>query len=460
MVFGHYSIPIHTIAPNQIPPQLNPGPGLKYQLLIRVAHVMWIPLFPFEKTWAISTGSEKYKVNRELSHRLDSQFGRKATPWYGFAGPLLLVGGIILFSITDYFEGRARKERYAANLVTQLSEKRDKINNPQTNDYYLLATRDANNRSKQTTLKVESTTADSIKFAVPATSRTVNWGSVGTKVGYFKNENAFIVPATVAKADLLRIVDEEEAQPNAYAYSSISNLLDGAKLKIRGIDRVEEENVVINYEDELAEDEVKEAFLTYMNSQHNIDSSLLLIDSASIAYFDNILNLAKSEDSKKAKEFVYNAPYPDITYKFMMYTLYSYIPTTAKSPNESAEAEMKDYGFYLKLLDLGLWLIDFNKAVLGKTTINKVSFSSSDKANIFLSAPSNSLTRSTKIHFQVEMNKENGAWKVNIPSSLSYTQKQINIGISYRGGKEYREMVVDEIKQLESSTEVAQEWIY
>jgi hypothetical protein len=372
----------------------------------------------------------------------------------------LLVGGIILFSITDYFEGRARKERYAANLVTQLSEKRDKINNPQTNDYYLLATRDANNRSKQTTLKVESTTADSIKFAVPATSRTVNWGSVGTKVGYFKNENAFIVPATVAKADLLRIVDEEEAQPNAYAYSSISNLLDGAKLKIRGIDRVEEENVVINYEDELAEDEVKEAFLTYMNSQHNIDSSLLLIDSASIAYFDNILNLAKSEDSKKAKEFVYNAPYPDITYKFMMYTLYSYIPTTAKSPNESAEAEMKDYGFYLKLLDLGLWLIDFNKAVLGKTTINKVSFSSSDKANIFLSAPSNSLTRSTKIHFQVEMNKENGAWKVNIPSSLSYTQKQINIGISYRGGKEYREMVVDEIKQLESSTEVAQEWIY
>ena len=469
MVFGHYSIPIKTVEGREIPPQLSPGPGAKYQLIIRVFHIMWIPIFPFAKMWVLSRDGNKYELDARYRKNLDRAFGRRSTPWYAFAGPILifgfpLIGGIgaLLFGgLGDSFTRSNKKVPYTATIEKQLNEKRDKINNPSSDDYYWITYLDADNRTASTTLKVDRFTADSILFSVPTTTNQISWSSDAYKVGYFVNENAFVKPLMLAKADLLSSIDEQEADPNAKYYFPISGLLDDARLNISTIKRIEKSAVNPIFKDELIEPDVRAAFNTFMDKQTNIDSSLLLIDSSSIAYFDQILELAQADNSEKAIDFAKTSAYPEITYKFMLYTILSYLRTDEETQKLSKAEKRQNHAFYLKLLDLGLWLLDFDRAVIGKTNIRQITFSSSTEAQISLTAPSNSLTRVQNISFTVDMVYENDEWKVNVPSTLSYTRKQIGIGIQgYDKQKVYREMVRDDLKKLDEKIVVPSEWVY
>jgi hypothetical protein len=78
-----------------------------------------------------------------------------------------------------------------------------------------------------------------------------------------------------------------------------------------------------------------------------------------------------------------------------------------------------------------------------------------------LTAPSNNLDRQQTIYFQTIFNKEGEDWKINIPSTFSYTEKQIEQGVhGSNRNKQYRKMVRDEILKLDSLKTVATEWNY
>jgi len=112
--------------------------------------------------------------------------------------------------------------------------------------------------------------------------------------------------------------------------------------------------------------------------------------------------------------------------------------------------DMKGYLFFLSLTDRSFLTIDGERAKQMK--IVEVSIPSANTANVKVSAPSNILKSEKTVQFNVKMSKEDGGWKVNVPSTYSYTTAQVlsSAGIGNMGAymRQFREMIITDLENM------------
>ena len=70
------------------------------------------------------------------------------------------------------------------------------------------------------------------------------------------------------------------------------------------------------------------------------------------------------------------------------------------------------------------------------------------------------LNQQTNINFNIELNKEGGEWKINIPSTLGYTNRQISIGTQGSAGHAFQNIVTEEIRELNDGVDVPSDWLF
>ena len=139
IVFGWNHFRIKTFDPVELGLTQQTDPNLKIEVRQHYFHLFWIPFFSLGKKWAIRKNNELYEMPVVLKSTISSRNDIKVrTPWFTFAGPLLLsvlgFGFLVNEQVEKYRWGQNQKKQFAAEYAHNIGLFRK----PSPDDYYLL----------------------------------------------------------------------------------------------------------------------------------------------------------------------------------------------------------------------------------------------------------------------------------------------------------------------------------
>jgi len=207
IVFGHNSFLLNECKPSQ----LGMAPDLDAVYTIerrqRYAHLFWIPVFGIGKIWALRKRSDNnlYVPNAELERALNALPFADKTPWYTFAFLFLIMGGGLIFFISETvsdFQSKRRQEQYLQEKNQSLTKA---INAPQPYHYY-----DMKQSGEHVYLKVVKSDQNNIT-CLYSKKQDPNYSD-------YRILEAFVVDSVnrtfdtvkIAKADFLKAINEKD----------------------------------------------------------------------------------------------------------------------------------------------------------------------------------------------------------------------------------------------------------
>lgn len=139
IVFGWNHFRIRTFDPVELGLTQQTDPGLKIEVRQHYFHLFWIPFFSLGKKWAIRKNNELYEMPGMLKSTIKSRDDIKVrTPWYTYAGPLLIAlagsGYMVNEKVEAYQWDKAREQRF----MTEYQQNISLFRKPSPDDYYLL----------------------------------------------------------------------------------------------------------------------------------------------------------------------------------------------------------------------------------------------------------------------------------------------------------------------------------
>jgi hypothetical protein len=102
-------------------------------------HLFWIPFFAIGKKWVIKRNNKLYELPIEYEAYLDSHAFKVRTPWYAFAGPLLLIFGVIVGNIVSVIDEKIEHGKSEARFEKEMDVLHQKFVMAKTSDYFKLA---------------------------------------------------------------------------------------------------------------------------------------------------------------------------------------------------------------------------------------------------------------------------------------------------------------------------------
>ncbi len=445
MVFGYYHITLRT-AERGIIPEVDNIPGARIVEKVKVGHMLWIPFFPLGRVWLIENQGNMYGLAPQAAALLNAKQGKSSNPWYSWLGLIAIPVLFCLFSINQFFADKARTKRNKEYFEQKLADRMDKIDQPNTSDIFFFKDR----QYKKVGLKVNYANTDSIYFLAPLDNENKNWGRKNWAAGYFSSDNP-TKEVAFAKSDLKKTFQTNQNE-NFYKKGIMA-----PEIPLNGLiqlDRIERiaEGDKIPVISEVETEKIKLAFTHFIEHSTNLDSLLVLIDQESHTFYNNILDQAAKKDTEIVNMIKNERKINNCLYELMLYTKYVYLHSTNKSKDKSTGTALKkDYMFFLKLLERGLLTLENER--LKNILLNTVTIPEKGIAKLSLRAPSNMLVTKQKINFQVTMKKEDGRWKMNLPSAYSYSERQITGSIMMRSSttsKQWREMVRNSVTEAAS----------
>ncbi|MFM9985160.1 MAG: hypothetical protein ACKVOK_08010 [Flavobacteriales bacterium] len=134
IVYGTGSYSLKTFTSSDL--NLNPlhYDGHRFKIVQRYAHLFWIPLFPIGREYVmlIPGRSEKYHAPFDVAETMKQRPFPKANALLAFAIPLLLVGGLVLFSVGSSISSSMSQSRYEASMKSRKEEMAALLANPET----------------------------------------------------------------------------------------------------------------------------------------------------------------------------------------------------------------------------------------------------------------------------------------------------------------------------------------
>ena len=449
MVFGYYTVPIKTVHADQLPAEIPVEAGSHFECGLKLAHIIFIPIFPIEKKWLLKRHGDAYEVTPEAEQLFNTLYGKPKTPWYSFSGLILVAIALLYFAVQDVIKDRKRSA-YMKEAKKQIqNEKMKSFENPIASDFYALESA----QGQYYGVKVDSTTEDKVWVSYVANDNGYGLNSKNNTVKAFVLANDQFEVQALSKKDLKKSYLKKER------LIKIKGLASGQALKVAEVYNVDIDGnktgiVIQDAETSVAVKNVLNRFV----SEASIDSSLTLMDSSSKTYLLNIVKTAQSVKVSNMKALIKKSNNPEANYAMMLYAKYAYLSTLEGKVPDSDKKLLKDFGFFSKLIGLGLWSIN---SKIKNIRVNMVNVSGKNQASANISLYSNILKTSERISFWVKLKKENGQWKVNLPSTFSYTNKQIDMVGEYNSGpREYREMIRNSLTKFNPNTKFAPELVY
>jgi hypothetical protein len=140
IVFGWNHFRIKSIDPYAAGLSQNAQPGYKIEVRQRYFHLFWIPCFSLGKKWALRQNNQLYEMPEQYLQVLQGRNDlRVKTPWYTYAGPLLVLFIYVCYSISEkvdaYRSEQYDKKQFAiSNTISSAMFRK-----PSPDDYYVLA---------------------------------------------------------------------------------------------------------------------------------------------------------------------------------------------------------------------------------------------------------------------------------------------------------------------------------
>ena len=452
MVFGYYTVSLKTVHANQLPAEIPVEAGTHFEYGLKLAHILFIPIFPLGKQWLLKRDGNSYEVTPEATQLFDALYGKPKTPWYAFSGLILAGLALVYFSKQDTIENRQRSAYLKDMKKRELEEKIRSFKNPLVSDYYVL---EGGNRQYYG-VKVDSSNDNKVWVRYLINSKSFRFNNRNNALSPFIINRGDFAVQTVAKKDLL------DSYKNKKATIKIEGLASGQPLKVVEVYNIDigAKKNSISIKDPESAVEV-EGVLKRFVTQVAMDSSLVLMDSSSKTYLLDVVKTAQTNDARKMKQFILASKQPTGTYAMMMYAKYAYLLAKDNNKSETDEKLLYNFGFYTKLIGgIGLWSIGKK---IENINVSSVTLTGINKAKARLSLTSNILQSSETIYFSVDLHKEKGQWRVNLPSTFSYTRNQVlKVGRLGQGPRIYRERLRSDLKETDKKNKIifAPELVY
>jgi hypothetical protein len=141
VVFGWNSFKVRSFTLSDIGIMKQTEPGLEFEVRQAYFHLFWIPFFGLGKRWVVRKGGKLYEMPAEIKALAQKSLTGVGTPWYTFAGPLLLLTTAIVFSaVTSYENAQSHKKsvnyfKEGADALTA------KLQHLTTNDFITIETK-------------------------------------------------------------------------------------------------------------------------------------------------------------------------------------------------------------------------------------------------------------------------------------------------------------------------------
>jgi hypothetical protein len=135
IVFGWNSLKVRSFTLDEIGIMKSLDPGTELEIRQAYFHLFWIPFFGLGKRWIVRKGSNMYEMPAEIKALARASLTNVKTPWYTFTGPILIVAGLIIFSIVTKVEDMQRHKRSVARFNEEAKALDDKLHHLTTNDF-------------------------------------------------------------------------------------------------------------------------------------------------------------------------------------------------------------------------------------------------------------------------------------------------------------------------------------
>src|SRR6185369_5805834 len=139
IVFGWNHFKLRSFTPFQLGITQKTDIDFTIELRQRYFHFFWIPFFSLGKKWAIRKGGKLYEMPQVIA---DVTRGRDdlrvKTPFYTYAGPLLIVAAIIIFNINERVEDYRRLQYEKSQFAAAYADNSAKFRKPSPYDFYTL----------------------------------------------------------------------------------------------------------------------------------------------------------------------------------------------------------------------------------------------------------------------------------------------------------------------------------
>lgn len=160
IVYGWNSFEIYTCRPSEIGLPEDWNNQYIIQRRQKYAHLFWIPFFGIGKIWVLKgRDGNMYEPSIDLHRHLNSLPIAPKTPWYTFIGPILLLAGLIIFTISEKVNSAMSRKRYEESTKLAYQQDLSKIQEAKEGYYYKLTDKESNYYY----LKVISANQNSIK---------------------------------------------------------------------------------------------------------------------------------------------------------------------------------------------------------------------------------------------------------------------------------------------------------
>ncbi|NML21390.1 hypothetical protein HHL16_10925 [Pseudoflavitalea sp. G-6-1-2] len=127
-------------------------------------HLFWIPFFGIGKKWVLRKNGELYEMPADFVAHIEQQQVRAGTPWYTFAGPLLIVASLLIYSWYEKAESMREAISWKRSFDNEAANLKSKVAAIRPGDYVWL--QDNSSVGTQLLLKTGERNGDKVSFSM------------------------------------------------------------------------------------------------------------------------------------------------------------------------------------------------------------------------------------------------------------------------------------------------------
>ena len=243
IVWGHNNFLLKTVQPSDLGIFDKSYNGITFELRQKYGHLFWIPFIPIGKIWVMRKGDKHmYQCPNNIERTLEQQFNARTSVW-AWSGPLLLIGGFILFGISSTIEQAQREKRNKESFSKTNDKTASKLDSLVIGNYIMLNVK-VNNKennyydNNKIPLKVLGVLGDSISLGVIYSPYAKEKASA---LNNGKKKNNIVIGDIISENETKMEIREEAIRdvPNNYnnrreeSYESINEEYDVARFETK-----------------------------------------------------------------------------------------------------------------------------------------------------------------------------------------------------------------------------------
>jgi hypothetical protein len=235
--FGWRSFKIKSFSLQDFGIKQDAASDVRIEVLQQYFHIVWIPFFSLGKKWIVRKGNKMYELPLEIELQVTKSPIAAAvrTPFYTYAGPILIVLGLLIYKANDRYLEYHHKQVAIKSFNDQQAALQEKLQHLTIKDFINVTRLSKGGSDTTIYLKVADVQADKIVVKpVQMPNYVDGFHASPWEVEYQYTQDSSLLPAITVSNQQLQAAAQKEFNSGP---SGVNLLNDGTNYVITGVVR-------------------------------------------------------------------------------------------------------------------------------------------------------------------------------------------------------------------------------